>query len=64
MSGDGEIGHFGGDPGIMTFMLFNPSTGIGRIAFTNKYHPGGDGYNQLVYIWKTLEKYIEDFIEN
>ena len=54
----GLIGHTGGDPGIMTFMMFDPKTRYGRIIFTNKYDEEGDGYNQLVYIWKTLGDFI------
>lgn len=58
--GKTHIGHTGGDPGIMTFMTFDPDTGYGYIVFTNKSDNDGDGYNQLVYTWKTLQEYIED----
>ena len=32
---DGHIGHSGGDPGVSTYMFFNPQSGIGRILFVN-----------------------------
>ncbi len=63
INGKGEYGHSGGDPGIMTFMMFNPNSGIGRIIFTNKLDDEGNGYNQLVYIWKTLEEYMQHITE-
>ena len=56
--GKTHIGHTGGDPGIMTFMTFDPATDFGYIILTNKFDPDGDGYNQLVYTWKTLQDYI------
>jgi CubicO group peptidase (beta-lactamase class C family) len=58
-----HIGHTGGDPGIMTFMTFDPDTGYGYIVFTNKFDPDGDGYNQLVYTWKTLQEYMDERID-
>lgn len=58
--GKTHIGHTGGDPGIMTFMTFDPETGYGYIIFTNKSDGEGDGYNQLVYTWKTLQEYLEN----
>lgn len=63
INGKGEYGHSGGDPGIMTFMMFDPETGIGRIVFTNKFDDEGNGMNQLVYIWKTLEDYMYRMID-
>lgn len=32
---NGLVGHTGGDPGISTFMFFDPETGFGRIFLTN-----------------------------
>lgn len=60
--GKTHIGHTGGDPGIMTFMTFDPDTGYGYVIFTNKSDNDGDGYNQLVYTWKTLQEYINQKI--
>lgn len=33
--GVGEIGHSGSDPGIRTFMYFNPESGVGKILLVN-----------------------------
>jgi len=34
---NGTIGHDGDDPGVSSYLLFNPSTGIGRLFISNKY---------------------------
>jgi len=34
---NGTIGHDGDDPGVSTFLFFNPSTGLGGIFLCNKY---------------------------
>lgn len=60
INGKGEYGHSGGDPGIMTYMIFDPETGLGRIVFTNKFDDEGNGINQVVYIWKTLEEFMPE----
>lgn len=36
---NGTIGHDGDDPGVGTFLFFNPSTGMGGLFLTNKYLP-------------------------
>ena len=36
---DGTIGHDGDDPGVITFLFFNPATGLGGIFLCNKYLP-------------------------
>ncbi|SEO04586.1 serine hydrolase [Mucilaginibacter sp. OK283] len=36
---NGTIGHDGDDPGVGTFLFFNPGTGIGGLFLTNKYLP-------------------------
>ena len=58
--GKKHIGHTGGDPGIMTFMTFDPETGYGYVIFTNKSDNDGDGYNQMVHTWITLQEYMRD----
>ncbi|MFD0864041.1 serine hydrolase domain-containing protein [Sungkyunkwania multivorans] len=58
INGKGEYGHSGGDPGIMAYMMFDPKTGLGRIVLTNKFDDKGNGINQVVYIWKTLEEFM------
>lgn len=62
INGKAEYGHSGADPGILTIMMFDPKTGIGRMVFTNKFDEG-DGFNQFVYVWKTLEKYMDKIAE-
>jgi len=34
---NGTIGHDGDDPGVSTFLFFNPSTGMGGVFLCNKY---------------------------
>lgn len=54
---NGEIGHYGGDPGVSTFMAFDPDTGVGRILLANV---GGEDAmtdelaGQIKRIWTTL----------
>ncbi|SEN25991.1 CubicO group peptidase, beta-lactamase class C family [Mucilaginibacter gossypiicola] len=36
---NGTIGHDGDDPGVGTYLFFNPSTGKGGLFLTNKYFP-------------------------
>ncbi|MDN5288623.1 MAG: beta-lactamase [Mucilaginibacter sp.] len=36
---NGTIGHDGDDPGISTFLFFNPKTGLGGLFLCNKYLP-------------------------
>lgn len=60
---DGEIGHYGGDPGVSTFMAFDPKTGIGRILLANI---GGEEAmtaelaGQIKRIWTTLQAHASD----
>ncbi len=53
----GYIGHTGGDPGVSTFMFFNPETKIGRLLFINT---GLDnkGAKQYFAIWDKLEEFV------
>jgi hypothetical protein len=34
---NGTIGHDGDDPGVSTFLFFNPATGMGGVFLCNKY---------------------------
>lgn len=58
--GDGEIAHYGGDPGVSTFMAFDPKTGLGRILLANI---GGEDAmtkalaGQMKNLWTTLQDY-------
>lgn len=53
---EGTIGHFGGDPGVTTFMGIDPKTNIGRIVLANA---GGEealrAYGgELAAIWRAV----------
>lgn len=52
----GNIGHNGGDPGITTFLSFDPDTRRGRIFFTNTMIDSQDKLADFQAIWKTLEE--------
>ena len=50
------LGHSGGDPGIVTFMYFNPETNIGKIVFENTdFEDDRAVINSFKAIWKSLE---------
>lgn len=53
---EGRIGHNGADPGIFTYMQFDPKTGIGRIFFTNT-DASKKSVDMLRKVWKALGKY-------
>ena len=58
-SAHGEIGHAGGDPGVSTFMFFDPKSGVGRILIANV---GNDGVRPAVgealqAVWTALGAY-------
>lgn len=53
----GYIGHTGGDPGVASFMFFNPETNLGRILVINTRISSREGAEQFFAIWNTLEKY-------
>ena len=52
----GTIGHTGGDPGISTFMFFNPKTGLGHIVMLNTSLSEASINQQLIPIFKALQK--------
>ncbi len=54
-TGNGEIGHSGSDPGILSFMYFDPETGIGCLLMTNT-DSDTDG-TEVVKMWQMLIKY-------
>ena len=56
-SGTGSIGHTGGDPGIASFMFFNPDTGLGQYAMINTSITDEEGVNQVFGILLALEEY-------
>jgi CubicO group peptidase (beta-lactamase class C family) len=52
----GYIGHMGGDPGVSTFMFFNPKTRIGKLLFVNT-DLDEKGAKQFYAIWDKLGEY-------
>ena len=52
----GWIGHTGGDPGISTFMFFDPETGLGHIVMMNTSLSGESVNKQLIPIFKAVNK--------
>ena len=59
----GFIGHTGGDPGIATYMFFDPSTKTGRILMINTSVRNSGGVDQFYAIWYKLLEYEKRFIE-
>lgn len=53
----GHIGHTGGDPGVSTFMFFNPETKMGRLLFINT-GLDNEGAKQYFAVWDKLEEYV------
>lgn len=53
----GYIGHTGGDPGIATYMFFNPATRTGRILMINTSITNMEGVEQFYAIWNKLGEY-------
>ncbi len=53
---DGQMGHSGGDPGISSFMFFDPKTQLGRILVVNT-DLNEEGYKAFLSIWETLAEY-------
>lgn len=50
----GYIGHTGGDPGVSTFMFFDPKKSIGWMLFINTDLNSDEDVNQLFAIWDAL----------
>ncbi|MBT8315980.1 MAG: beta-lactamase family protein [Maribacter sp.] len=53
---NGQIGHSGGDPGVTTYMFFDPETHLGRILIVNT-EMDEEGYEALTTIGKTLTQF-------
>jgi CubicO group peptidase (beta-lactamase class C family) len=52
------IGHSGGDPGVVTYMYFNPETNIGKMVFQNTDYEGNrDVIKSFKEIWRTLDSF-------
>lgn len=56
ISAQGQIGHTGGDHGVVTHMFFNTKTNIGKILIVNT-NLEKDGIKEFIDIWKKLEEY-------
>ncbi|MGD1959454.1 MAG: serine hydrolase domain-containing protein [Fulvivirga sp.] len=52
----GYLGHIGGDPGVSTFLFFNPQTRIGKLLFVNT-DLDANGAKQFYAIWDKLGEY-------
>ena len=59
--GKGDIGHNGSDPGILTFMYFDPASGIGCLLFTNT-DAEDKAIKQVLQMWEVLIKYRNDIL--
>jgi len=55
-SAKGYIGHTGSDPGVATFMFFDPKTQIGKILMANT-DLGKEGIQEFIAIWDALGDY-------
>jgi len=52
------VGHNGGDPGVLTFMYFDPETAIGKLLFINTdYDSNQEVIKSFFKLWKVLESY-------
>lgn len=56
ISAKGQIGHTGGDPGVVTCMFFNTKTKIGKILIINT-NLEKEGIKEFIDIWRKLEEY-------
>lgn len=56
-SAKGYIGHTGGDPGIATYMFFNPRSKTAKILMINTTVMNSGGVDEFFSIWNALEKY-------
>lgn len=57
---DNMIGQNGGDPGVVTFIYFNPENNIGKILFVNTETDDNYAWPEIQMIWK----YLVDFSES
>jgi len=54
--GKGDIGHNGSDPGIVTFMYFDPESGIGYLLKSN-IDADDKHFKDVIAMWQVLIKY-------
>ncbi|SHH09354.1 serine hydrolase domain-containing protein [Flagellimonas flava] len=58
----GQIGHMGGDPGVSTFMFFNPNSKTGKLLFVNT-DLDEKGADQFYSIWNKMGLYEKGMSE-
>ena len=56
-SGNGAIGHTGGDPGVSSLLFFDPATGIGRFLMINTSLTSQEGADEFFGIMNILGDY-------
>ena len=56
---DGHIGHTGADPGVVTYMFFHPTTGVGKIFLSNTAMNEKDGDKPYQSITKAVNEYLQ-----
>ena len=56
ISAQGQIGHTGGDPGVVTHMFFNTKTKLGKILIANS-DLDKEGIKEFIDIWNKLMEY-------
>ncbi|MDH3710671.1 MAG: beta-lactamase family protein [Cyclobacteriaceae bacterium] len=56
---NGQIGHTGSDPGVHTYMFFDPQTGFGKIFLSNTSPNEKDGDKPYQAITKAVDKYLK-----
>ncbi|WP_210423607.1 serine hydrolase domain-containing protein [Croceivirga thetidis] len=56
----GLVGHSGGDPGISTFMFFDPELKLGHIIMVNTALTGESVEKQLIPIFKAVNKNLKE----
>lgn len=59
-SGTGLVGHTGGDPGVASFMFFDPEKDIGRIIMTNTDFNNQNDVDTFFTIYNKLDEYGEN----
>lgn len=55
---NGQIGHTGGDPGVSTFLFFDPKTKTGRLLFINT-GIDQEGAKEFFEVWNALGEYVD-----
>ncbi len=53
----GNVGHTGSDPGVFTYMFFDPKTGIGRMVFANTSITAESWEKQVAPIEEVMDQY-------